>query len=495
MRAISTTICFIISLSACSFIQASDLRVASMGQLSLVLNDKDYQLNLYDFGQNPAWLIVDQQQTWLRPGFTIASNQGAFKRRYDPQRQHDLGATFESAKALDQQQQFHSLVGYRNFTLEQVDGAINRNPYQEHPFRIVDNSIGDINYWGPSVSAQYSRQAIQKKLCWGASLDYSIETGLKDQFPQPRTIYRSAGIGAGVAYRLSNRLAAGATINYTHIQEYIECLYTSTNETRTIDIKKFRNENLAIHHLGDLEQFLTTKIIRFGLQCQFQPIHFWESALAQIYHAQRLEAFESLKQPQTDGNWKLLGWEMHWKNRFRFSALPIRFAFSLDHNEIADYASDPSWTIIWGDDWLRENRIGVGLSYEPEKGPLILGIEYYHALANKSKKDYEINPILASGKIEQSELRVGAEFRLFETLNVRGGYLVAQNIIDPALLQFSEFLPGHNLHQFSSGLAYTIHAVEVETHAYFSNRTPTSSTQREKRNTFGFMMTMTFYQN
>lgn len=474
--------------------QASDLRVAAMGQLWLVLNDDDNQINLYDFGRNPAWLIIDQQQTWLRPGFIITDSRGDFKRFYDPQRRHDILATFEGVKIMDPQQAFRGAANYHDYTLEQVTGAINRNPYEEHPFRLVDSSIADIHYWGPAVSAQYSRQAIQKKLFLGALLNYSIETGLKDQFPQPRTIYRSAGSGAGIAYRWSNRLVVGATLNYTHTQEFIECLPPSANETRTIYIKQFRNENLSVDHVGSLEQFLTTQVSGFGLQGYFQPLDFWESGFAFNYQRQRLDVAESLTQPQKNGLWKLFGLELHWKNRFQFPALPIRCALSVDYNEIADCASNPANTVIWGDDWLRENRIGVGLAYEPEKRPLILGIEYYHSQADKSKKDYGRDPIIARGQIERNELRMGAELKVLESVKLRMGYLTAYQRIDRTLLQFSEVLSGHRSHQFHGGLAYTFHAAEVEGYAYFGNQRPNAS-QQGKHDTFGLMLTMTFYQN
>jgi hypothetical protein len=494
-RALFAATWVVITLSMFSPARTSDLRVAAMGQLWLVLNDRDNQLNLYDFGHNPAWLIIDQQQTWLRPGFSMTNSRGPFKRCYDPQQQQDLLATFEGVKVMNPLEVFRGLVGYRNFNLEQVDGAINRNPYQEHPFRLVDNTMGDIHYWGPGVAAQYSRKVFHQKLLVGASLDYHIETGLKDQFPQPRTIYRSAAIGAGIAYRWSDRLSMGATVNYAHNQEYLECLNPSANETRSIEILKFRNENLAVKHTGELAQFLTTQIGSLGLQAQFQPVDFWESALAYVYHTQKLDATESLSQPQKDGIWTLSRFELLWKNRLRFSGVPIRLAFSVAHCEIADYASNPAATIIWGDDRRRENRIGLGLSYEPNRGSLILGVEYYYTLADHSKKDYDRDPIITSGQIAQSEFRLGAEYGLFGSVKLRGGYLVARNIIDAPLLQFSEFLPGHNSRQFTSGLAYTMHAVEVEGYAYFNTLKAQALGQSKKRDSFGIMLTMTIYQN
>jgi len=186
---------------------ASGLRVRSLANMSLIIKDPDNQLNLYDFGGNPAWLLPDQRRSWLRPFFTTEHYSGSFKRSYDPQTVFDINAFFEGVKVMGKDQAFRGLVDYHDLNLNDVYQSISRNPYLEHPFRLADNTTGDIHYWGPRVSAQYSRSLLARKLFWGASLDYQIETGLKDFFPQPRTLYRDVKLGSGLAWQCSEKLA------------------------------------------------------------------------------------------------------------------------------------------------------------------------------------------------------------------------------------------------------------------------------------------------
>ena len=83
---------------------ASDLKIKSMANMSLIVKDEDNQLNLYDFGLNPAWLVMDQQRSWLRSFFATDVNWGNFKRNYDPQTSIDANAFFEGVKVMDKNQ-------------------------------------------------------------------------------------------------------------------------------------------------------------------------------------------------------------------------------------------------------------------------------------------------------------------------------------------------------------------------------------------------------
>ena len=53
-------ICLILLFSITAIAQTLDPKVAAMGQIALIIEDQNNQQNLYDFGLNPACLIVDQ---------------------------------------------------------------------------------------------------------------------------------------------------------------------------------------------------------------------------------------------------------------------------------------------------------------------------------------------------------------------------------------------------------------------------------------------------
>lgn len=460
--------------------------------MTLIVEDQDNQLNLYDFGVNPAWLIVDQCRSWLRPFFQTEVHSGKFKRKYDPEKIVDFNAYFEGVKVIDRNQTFWGLVDYHDLNLNRVCEAINRDPYQGHPFRLADNTYGDIHYWGPTVSAKYSRNVYHQKIFWGASLDYHIETGLKDNFPQPRTIYRNIGLGTGMAYRFSDRFSIGSTFKYSHVQEFTEIIPPSPNEQRTIVIKKFRGENFSADRFGSLERFTRLKIYKLGLQSFFKPFAYLESALLLNYHIQNLDATENRTRPVKDGTWKLKGYEIHWRNRLRIPNLPFKFGISVDRIYFNDWAIHPDYVIILGDDCFTENSFGCGIAYLPNFIPLIIGAEYHVKFGDIDKKDY-ISELTGSGTRNRNVLKVGAELGIIENWKLRTGYIYQADEIDPILLSFSEFLPENKNHTLTFGLAIFFKTMELEFYGFYGQQKPTSNQNNLKRNQLGFTLSLKHY--
>lgn len=464
-----------------------------MGEMTLVIEAQDNQLNLYDFGSNPAWLVVDQHRSWLCPFFQANVLSGKFKRTYDPETTIDFNAYFEGVKVIDKNQVFWGLVDYHNLKLNHVYQAIDRDPYQEHPFRLADNTTGNIHYWGPTVSAKYSRNCYKQKLFWGASLDYQIETGLKDSFPQPRTIYRNIGLGTGFAYSLCDRLAIGSTFNYSHIREFIEVIPPSENELRTILIIKFRGERIGTERFGSMERFTRTKNIKWGMQFHVKPFDELESAFLVYYHIHDLDATESCANPVKDGTWKLRGYEIHWSNRLKIPNLPFQFGLSIDRKYFNDLAIHPEFDVILGDDHLTENSFGLGIAYSPDSRPLIIGVEYHLRLADKDKRDY-ISSLAGSGNMDNNVVKVGAELGFLRNWKLRTGYINQANKINPTLLSFSEFLPESINHTLTFGLAHFFKSMELEFFGFYGQQKPTVHQNNLKRDHLGLALSLKHYR-
>jgi len=473
---------------------ASDLKVKSMGQMALIIDDQDNQLNLYDFGSNPAWLVVDQHRSWLRPFVQTDVLSGKFKRIYDPETSIDLNAYFDGVKLLDENQAFRGLVDYHDLSLKEVYRAINRDPYLEHPFRLADNTTGNIHYWGPTISAQYSRNVHDQKLFWGASLDYQIKTGLKDFFPQPRTIYRDIGIGTGIACRVSDRFSIGSTFIYSHTQEFTEAIPPGANELRTVLIMKFRGESFGTERVGSMERFTKIKYFNWGLQTHFKLFDDLESAFSFNYSIQDLDATESRVKPVKDGTWKLEGYEIHWKNRLKPSTLPFRLGLSFDRIYFNDWAIHPNFDVLLGDDHLTENRACFGFAYEPNSLPLIFGVEYHFRFVEKDKRDYG-SRLFGSGNMDGNTLKVGTEIGIVENWKVRAGYIYQHDDIDSTLLSFSEFQPENKNHSFTFGLAYFFKSADIEFYGYYGQQKPTVNPNNLKRNHLGIVFSMKFYRD
>ncbi len=483
----------ILLFSYAAIAQTLDSKIAAMGQMTLIIESQDNQLNLYDFGLNPAGLMLDQQRSWLRPFFQTDNFSGKFKRIYEPERSNDCHIAFEGVKVLDINQAFRGSVDYHDLILNDVYQAINRDPYAEHPFRLADKTTGNIHYWGPMVSALYSRHVYNQRLFWGASLDYQIETGLKDDFPEPRIIYRNIGIGTGIVYRTSDRLSIGSTLNYNHVQEFTEVVPPNDNELRTIIITKFRGENIGVERIGGMEQFTKTEWLRWGLQSCFQPFAFFESALLFYYQTQNVDATENRVRPVKDGTWQLQSYEIHWKNRLAIPAVPFRLGFSLDHIFCSDWAIHPDFDLLLGDDRVTGNQIGIGVAYTPNSLPFILGVEYHRRLIEKTKEDY-VSRMFGAGNMNVDIMKIGAELTIMENWQIRAGYIFQTNEINPTLLSFSEFLPANKKQILTLGLGYSFKSTEVECCGNYGQQQPTGNQNNLKRDSLGAIVSMKFYR-
>ncbi len=477
-----------------SNVSASDLRVKTMGQMKLIVRDEDNQLNLYDFGGNPAWLLKDQTKSWLKPVFTSDMVTGDFKRIYDPESSVDVDAVFEGVKIMDENQAFRGLVNYHNLSLNNVYQAIIREPYEEHPFRLADNTTGNINYWGPTVSAEYSRNLYNQKLLMGASLDYLIETGLKDYFPQSRTVYRYAGLGAGIAYIVNSKLTLGTIFKYSHTQEFTECIPPSSNDPRSISVMKFRGEIIGSERIGSMERFTKIAHYHIAFQSSYKPLNFLETALSLQYNFDELDATESRSKPVKDGTWQLSGYEMHWKNRLRTPGVPFIFGFSFDRIYFNDWARHPRYDILLGDDHFSENSVSFGFAYEPQSLPFLIGTEVHFSFQDADKKDY-VSQLFEKGHVNGKELKFGGEARLLRNWAVRAGYVYLDKETNPNLLSFSEFLPENRAHVFTFGLGLIQESMESEIYAYVSRQRPTENSANLHRDSLGLLFSMKFYMD
>jgi len=473
---------------------ASQFRIKSLAQMSLILKDTDNQLNLYDFGGNPAWLVLDKNKSWLRFSFITNKNSGHFRRTYDPETLMDLNGQVEGVKILDENQTFYGSVNYHNLRLNNVHQAINLNPYQENPFRLTDNTTGGINYLGPSVFFQYSKNIYQQKLFIGGSATYQIETGLKDVFPQPRTIYRYFQSGAGLAYRFSDQLNVGATFFYSNTQEFTEIISPDPFERRQVIVLKFRGENFFTESLGSLEQFTKNAAYKVGCQLTYAPNNYVKSGLVVHYNFQTTDFLENRFIPKSDGIWKLNGYEISWKTRLEIPGVPFGFGLAYDRICFNDWIKHPDFPVLMGDDTFCENRIGVGISYEPLFVPLVFGAEYHFGYADKNKKDY-ISRLLESGEINNSIFKMGAEYQLFKNLMVRTGVIYHKNNIDADLLSFDEFLPQNIKKRFTFGIAQISGSVETELFGFFGQQRPVVNKDNKKRNQAGIVFAMKFYRD
>src|SRR3989339_1834135 len=113
--------------SAFSFAQES--RTIGMGGLSYSIVDADHSFNPYDLGKNPAWLYLDETETWLKIMPSINYGEGDYKRYYDPQSFTDYNLGFRGIKTLGEDGTFFGETNYSYEMRRDINRSLKYDTY------------------------------------------------------------------------------------------------------------------------------------------------------------------------------------------------------------------------------------------------------------------------------------------------------------------------------------------------------------------------------
>lgn len=449
---------------------ASDARVRSLGNAWLVAEDVDNQLNLYDFGNNPAWLIQDENHKWLK---IIASAQqigGDFKRTYDPGQTNDYHVVFDGVKPLGENQIFRGAVDYRGEYRSEVPYAIERDIYREDPFRATDNTSGRSEFIGPKILAGYSRRVASRWFA-GASLGYQIESGLKKDFPKPGNTFRNLDLGLGIGYQLFPQTALGINFKYYNLQNTLAMVEPGRNETRALVLRKYRGETAFTIKQGEGERFFNQEGYALDLQICSTPAAHLKLAGQASFQFDSLYVSNDRNPPSSDGYWQMKGYALRLKSQYDFSTLPLRLALDFYHFQANDWARHPAFEVLLGEDQSDENELGIGLGYLPPAGNFCLMTSYYFSTANFDKQDY-VSRLAATGDVRTHLIQLGSEIKLASRWWLRLGGELLKYDPDAGLKQFSIFEAAHWRYGVTGGLGWKRGNTEMDLLAGWVSRNP-----------------------
>jgi hypothetical protein len=446
---------------------ASDARVPALGNVWLV-RDHDHQLNLYDFGNNPAWLIQDEDQKWLKIVTSARHVSGDFKRTYDPGQANEYHVIFDGVKPLGKQQIFRGAVDYRGEYRSQVPFAIERDIYREDPFRAMDNTTGRSKFIGPKIFTEYSRKLAEHWFV-GASLKYQIESGLKKDFPKPGNTYRNLGLGFGLAYQMAPRTVLGLNFQYYNLQNTLEMVEPGRNETRALVLRKYRGETIFTVKQGEGERFFNQEGYALNLQVCAEPTANWKLGAQATLQFDSLYVSNDRNPPSSDGYWEMRGFSLCLKSLYDFSAWPLRLAFDVYHFQANDWARHPNFDVLLGDDQTREDEIGVGLGYLPKIGDFCLTAAYHLGLANYDKQDY-VSRLAAAGDVTTHQFQLEGEKKIAARWWLQMGGELFKFKPDAALNQFSIFEKQHWCYGLTVGLGWKLENVEFDLSGVYGYR-------------------------
>ena len=104
--------------------QGNELRISTLGNCRLALQDEDNQLNPLDFGHNPAYLLYDYYSDYVRFILGAEEQSGALKRPYDPYLVSNLYGGFTGIKSLSERHVVRGDFRYERFEQREMFRAL-----------------------------------------------------------------------------------------------------------------------------------------------------------------------------------------------------------------------------------------------------------------------------------------------------------------------------------------------------------------------------------
>jgi hypothetical protein len=185
------------------------IRIESLADARLALEDRDNQINPYDFGRNPAWLHLDYEFRYLRLNTSLYETKGDLRRDYDPHLVNDLFIGVEGNKQLSDRQTVRGYIDYQRLWDREVYRNLEGDQYND-PFYLNDQTTGDFEYYGPRTSIDWGIR-LREGLWFGAGLDYNISTGLKQVYTRPEIVHNHAQGIFSLAWQAGKKWVLGVS--------------------------------------------------------------------------------------------------------------------------------------------------------------------------------------------------------------------------------------------------------------------------------------------
>jgi hypothetical protein len=369
------------------------LRVMSMGGGWIALEDEDGQINPYDFGVNPAYLLRDYAGSWSRLTFGIDDQSGKLRRPFDPEDASILTAGAAGVINLGERHVVKGSFCYRQLVYKGVAHSLELDQYND-PFYLTDQTTGKFTYYGPSMTVDYSLR-LWPRLHIGGKLDYDIASGLKDIYTRPEIVHNFFKMHLGVLYDANDAWTIG----------FVARPFRMQNRTQ-FDQADEGYDNLIIRFFGDG----IYDIIATGMELSLQNFYLTERLQAGVllsYGAEENEIEYAISNPDRFGFWQNDVYDARVAVRYSFADFPLTVGLSGRYQTQDGWAKRPRFEDVV----LYENPVdlmsaGGGMSYRLEHE--LLGL---HSIrAGFQYTDYLIDRWLKLPS-NSDEMRFSAGFR------------------------------------------------------------------------------------
>ncbi len=438
----------------------SQTKLFSMGDLSLVIEDEDNDINLYDFGNNPAWVVIDQKLSWGRGSSFLNHESGSYRRILDPKTLFTLIPSFDAVKTFGPDKVFFGYVGYYYYDNQKIVGSVEKYPYEDK-FGLLDSAgfvdvdkdgkvdeiSSNFTYTGPDLFAGHSRR-ISKNTFVGATVGYRLEHGVKREYIWPETYLRTFYFNFGIAHKFPRGIVLGLSFKPFDTQERIDLDPGLQGGNIVKDVVGFQWRV----PISSMTRITKNKIYEAGLQGTWDIGRSLVNGFILNYEFRNLDINDGLTDANRVVYWQSDGYHLEYRGLWRVTPHTVNIGLSYRRNYQKTWTKNPIFDIKLDEGPITEDRFGLGLGVFPSQS-FRWGTEAHFSSYKEDITDY-----IARGtrdtRIENLSYNIGGEFRLEKNFWVRSGIVYAEYSFE------GEILPEDRLRENTSfeirwGLGYS----------------------------------------
>ena len=438
---------------------SDQLRISSLANAGLAIEDRDCQINPFDFGRNPAWLYLDFEYPYMRFIASLAEAKGDLRREYDPGLVNDLYFGFSGIKTLGNRQVVSGRIDYQRLREREIFHSLESDQYND-PFYLTDLTTGDFEYYGPRTSVDYSLK-IRDGLFFGVGFDYNINTGLKQVYTRPEIIHNYFRGGLGMTWDAGDQLVLGLIYRPMRVQNktkfarpvegFDNIIYSYAGdgiyEIRTIS--GYTINELLHGHEGTFQAFYMTDRLNAGLLA--------------TYGRRDTEIRYNKSKRIHKGYWEEELIDIHLKSRYTPQGKQLSIGISGRFTDNDGWGVRPNFAeVLLYDNPYRCLSGGVGASYRLMPLDLTVAAEYLLKKYDIEVYDYGANLFRESGVVTNIG-RLALEKNILNVYSFRLGFELTDYPVD----RWLKMPQNIDRYSFTGGVGYYLNGWEIDLHLQY----------------------------
>ncbi|MGD9898712.1 MAG: DUF6850 family outer membrane beta-barrel protein [Calditrichaceae bacterium] len=440
---------------------AGSNRLLAMGGISLSVPDTDNQINLFQAAGNSAWLINNDSLNWMKYTTFTNNDWGDLKRYWDARENHLHYLSFSGFKHIGDNQAFFGEIKYNYDYREDVNRAIEKNPYTGDPFVLADSTSGDFEYLGPEVTVIFSHK-LSSGWYWGTSFNYNINRGLKDIYTETEIISRQITASVDLVHSFSENIVLGISVLPYHYQDITKLVTQSDGQyPQTF---RYRGEFEFRKSTGTQDRTAIYKGYEIRPQLAIKGEKF-EGVFYAEYNYQWHELYDNPTKRLYDGYYQAQKYSVNMafrKHLGRLNQTSLAFSYEFEYTE--DWAKEAAADLLFYRSFNRQHRSVLGVSHRFSDIPLEGAVEIHYQSSAPDKKDY-LAHLYRQGDIANLEIHTGIEYRVGNSWKLQAGYIYKGYNEDKIWNYYGDFSGS----KYTGGVDWLLKNYELEVYGRYSD--------------------------